>query len=135
MSDWPGPERGVFCIEIVDLISRSALVGFSLLRASNYYYRKGPVIVDNLTILTIHIRLLCITLLQIYCYGEISILFLFIFTRFFWKLTKFSIVYITTMILFFLSFFILKYPLSIFLTYFESVLSFYFKPQFFEAVK
>ena len=60
----PGPEHGVFYISIVDIILRSALVGFSLLRASNYYYRKGQVIVDNLTIFTIHGRLLCITLLQ-----------------------------------------------------------------------
>ena len=39
----PGPECGVFCILIVDLILRSALVGFILLRASDYYNRKGPV--------------------------------------------------------------------------------------------
>ena len=38
-----GPERGVFYILIVDLISKSTLVGFSLLCASNYYYRKGAV--------------------------------------------------------------------------------------------
>ena len=43
MSNCPGPERGVFYDSIVDLISRSAQVGFSLLRARYYYYRKGPV--------------------------------------------------------------------------------------------
>ena len=41
--DCPGPERGVLCILIIDLILGSALVGFSLLHASNYYYKKGPV--------------------------------------------------------------------------------------------
>ena len=53
VSDFPGTECGVFCISIIGLISRSALVVFSLLCASNDYYKKGPVIVDNLTILTI----------------------------------------------------------------------------------
>ena len=41
VSDCPGPERGVFYISIVDLVSSSALVGLSLLCASNYYYMKG----------------------------------------------------------------------------------------------
>ena len=62
--NFPGPERGVFCILIVNLISRSAPLVFSLLRAINYHYNKGPVIVDNITILTIHQGLLCIIFLQ-----------------------------------------------------------------------
>ena len=41
--NFPGPERGVFCIVTVNLISRNALVGFSLLHARDYYYRKGTV--------------------------------------------------------------------------------------------
>ena len=40
VSDFPGPERGVFCISIVDLILRSTLVAFTMLRASDYYVRK-----------------------------------------------------------------------------------------------
>ena len=63
MRDFPGPEHGVFCISIVDIISRSALVGFSILRASNNYYNKGPFIVDNLPILTIHGGLFLIVIL------------------------------------------------------------------------
>ena len=43
---------------------RSALVGFSLLSASYYYNRKGPVIYDNLTTLTIHRGVLIIFTLQ-----------------------------------------------------------------------
>ena len=62
--DCPGSEHGVFCILIVDLILRSSLVGFSLLRARNCYYRKGQVIVDVFTILAIHGRLFFINLLQ-----------------------------------------------------------------------
>ena len=49
MINLPRPERGVLCISIVDIISKSALVLFSLLCASNYHYNKGPVIVDNIT--------------------------------------------------------------------------------------
>ena len=64
MSDFPGTERGVSCISILDIISRSALVLFSLLRASNYHYSKGHVIVDNIDILTIHGGLSCIIFLQ-----------------------------------------------------------------------
>ena len=40
------------------------LVVFSLLRASNFHYNKWHVIVDNITILTIHRGLLCIIFLQ-----------------------------------------------------------------------
>ena len=63
--DFPGPEHSVFFIFIVDIISRSALVGFSRLHASGYYYRKGPV---------------CFVLkfCSQYLYSELSILFLFI---------------------------------------------------------
>ena len=43
LSDCPGSKRGVFYILVVDLILRSALVVFILLRSSNYHYNKGPV--------------------------------------------------------------------------------------------
>ena len=65
VSDCPGPERGVFSIVIVDLISRSALVGLSLLRASHYYNRKGIVCYIYLVYNT-------------YSYGELSIYVLLI---------------------------------------------------------
>ena len=54
VSNLPSPGRGIFCISIVDLISKITLVLFSLLRESNYNYNKGPVIFDNIMILTIH---------------------------------------------------------------------------------
>ena len=53
---------------IVDIIPRSALVGFSLLRARGYYYKKGAVCY----VLTFYSQ---------YSYGELSILFLFILSR------------------------------------------------------
>ena len=37
------PEYDVFGIAIIDIILRSSLVGFSLLRARYYYNRKGPI--------------------------------------------------------------------------------------------
>ena len=64
MSNFLGPERGVFCILIIDIILKSALVGFSLLRASDYYYKKWKVTVDNFTIITIHRGLLIIVIAQ-----------------------------------------------------------------------
>ena len=68
MRNFPGPERDVFCIAIVDIILRSVLVGFSLLCASDYYNRKR----DVCYILTFYSQ---------YRYGELSILFLFILSR------------------------------------------------------
>ena len=65
VSDFPGPECGVFHISIVDLISTNSMVGFSFLRASNYYYRKGPVC----CVLPYYIQ---------YYNSELSILILFI---------------------------------------------------------
>ena len=58
----------IFGIVVVDIISRSALVGFILLCASKYYYRKG---------------LVCYVLLfyNQYIYGELSILILFILSQ------------------------------------------------------
>ena len=64
VSNCPGPERVVFCISIVDIIPRSTLVVFSMLRAINYYYYRGPVC--NVLPFYSH-----------YYYIELSILFLF----------------------------------------------------------
>ena len=60
VSNCPGPEHHVFCILIVDIILGSALSEFNLLRASDYYYRKGPVCY-------------VLTFYSNYCYGELSI--------------------------------------------------------------
>ena len=67
VSEFPGPERGIFGISIIDIISRNALIGFSLLHASYYYNRKGPVIVDNLMIIIIHRGLFIIIILHSKC--------------------------------------------------------------------
>ena len=53
----PGPEHGVFYISIIDLILRSELVLFSLLRASNYKYNKAPLKVEFFKWKMIHSRL------------------------------------------------------------------------------
>ena len=65
MSNCPEPEHSVLYIAIADLISRSALVGFSLLRAMDYYYRKGP-------------AYYVLMFYGQYSYGELSILLLFL---------------------------------------------------------
>ena len=36
VSDFPGPERGVSCIKISDIISRNALVRIIIIREINY---------------------------------------------------------------------------------------------------
>ena len=64
-SDLPIPVHGVLFILIVDIISKSALLLFSLLCAIKYHYNKGPVIVENITILTIHGVLFCIFFIQL----------------------------------------------------------------------
>ena len=55
-------------ISVVGLISRSALAGFSLLRASNYYYSKVPV--NDFS--TFYIQ---------YCYSKRSIFFLLVLSQ------------------------------------------------------
>ena len=62
--NFPIPECGAFCISIIDLISKSALVFFSLLCASNYHYNKGSIKVEFIKCKTIHSRLLVISVLQ-----------------------------------------------------------------------
>ena len=64
VKDCPGPECGVFCILTLNIISRSALVLFSLLRARNYHYNKGPLKVESIWCKIIHSRLLRIIFLQ-----------------------------------------------------------------------
>ena len=68
VSNCLGPDHGIFCILIIDLILRSALVVFSLLRACNYHDNKGTFC--NLMLLYSHYR-----------YGELSIFLLFILSQ------------------------------------------------------
>ena len=43
---------------------RSSIILFSLLRAINYHYNMGPIIAENIMILTIHEGLFCIIFLH-----------------------------------------------------------------------
>ena len=65
MINYYQPEYGVFCVSIIDLIYRSALVVFTLLRKSNYHYFKCTV---------------CYVLppYSQYCYVKLPMLFIFI---------------------------------------------------------
>ena len=64
MSNCLGPECGVFCISIVNLILRSVLVVFSLVSAINYHYNKGPPIMEFFKFKTIQCILVRIYLIQ-----------------------------------------------------------------------
>ena len=86
MSDWPGPECGVFCLLIVDIIPRSVLVLFSLLRAINYHCNKGPVIVYNIKILTIYGGLFCIIFIQSIQLGQVINIGFISISNIFWKI-------------------------------------------------
>ena len=112
-----------------------SLVLFSLLRARNNHYNKGPVIFDNIKIIMIQGGLLCMTPLQWILLRWVINIVLFLFTRFSEKWSRCNFVYWTTMIFLFLLFFRLKYFPSFFLTNFESMLSLYLLSHCFEAVK
>ena len=65
MSDILGPERGVFCILISDLILKSALVLFIVLRARNHHYNnKVSLEVELFKCKSIHRGLLSISVLR-----------------------------------------------------------------------
>ena len=66
--NFPIPECVIFCISIVDIISRSVLLGLSLFCDCNYYLREGPVCY-------------VLSFYSNYCYREVSILFLFIWLQ------------------------------------------------------
>ena len=134
--DCPGPKRGVFCILILDLISRSALVLLILLCASNYRYNKGPLKVEFIKCRTIHSGLLSNIFLQEislqwviksvftyinvrYTYG-VYLLLLSIDLQFFFFIVMFCIILLWTIA---------------FLTDIESVLLWHFWTQMLEAVK
>ena len=47
--NFPSPERGVFCILIVDIISKRSQVLFSLLCVRNYHYKRGLLKLSSLS--------------------------------------------------------------------------------------
>ena len=109
MSNCPGPKRGFFYILIVDLISRSTLVLFSLLGAINYHYNKGNMKMEFLKCKTIHIILLRIAvLLSILIQWVIKIPLIYIIARYTWIGTVATVFHWTTTIILFLSCFILN---------------------------
>ena len=80
MRNFPIPELGVFCILIVNIISKISQELFSLLSASNYHYNKGTVLVNNITTLMIHRWLFCIIFLKPISLGwVINIGFIYIY--------------------------------------------------------
>ena len=80
VSDCLSPERGVFYISIVNLISKITLAFFTLLRASKQHSKKAAGIVDHIILKTIHWGLLVIVILQSKLRGwVIDIVFIFIF--------------------------------------------------------
>ena len=64
MRDCTGPEHGVFCILILDLISIIALVLLSILSDSIYQYNKVPLQLEFIKYKRIHRGLLGIAVLQ-----------------------------------------------------------------------
>ena len=111
LSNCPGPERGVLCISIVDIISRSTLVVFSLLRAINYHYNKGPLKVEFFKYKMIYRRLLRIYVLllqPIFLHWVINIVLIFIIARYTCRGTFSAIVHWPTTIILFLLCFILN---------------------------
>ena len=80
MRDFPSPERGVSCILIFDIISKSVLVLFSLLRGRNYHYNKGPLKFEFIKCKTIHRRLLLIVVLQSISLRRVIEIVLFLFS-------------------------------------------------------
>ena len=108
MSNFPGPECGVFCISIIDTIFRSALVLLSLLRASKYHYYNGPLKVEFFKCKTIHSILFCISVLQsISLRWFVNIVPIYIISRYTCRGRFTAISHWPTIIILFLSYFIL----------------------------
>ena len=110
VSSFPGPECGVFCISIIERISRSALVLFSLFRAINYHCIKGPLKVDFFKCKTIHSRLLCIPFLHSISIRWVSNdVVIYIIMRYTWRDTFADIFHWPTTIILFSLYYILNY--------------------------
>ena len=109
MSNFPGPEYGVFCIYIIDTIFKSALVLFILLFAINYHYKKGTLAVGFFKCKTIHSILFCISVLQsISLRWIINIVLICITMRYTCRDTFAAIVHWPTTIILLLLYFILN---------------------------
>ena len=76
--NFPGPECCVFCIFIFDLISKSTLALYNLLRASNYQYNKGPLKFKFIKCKKYTADCYLLPFYSKYCYRELSKLFLFL---------------------------------------------------------
>ena len=134
--DIPGPECGVFFISIVDLISKSALVLFSILCAINYHYNNVPLKVEFFKCKMIHNRLLLIAVLQkILLQWVINNVNISIISRYTWRILfccYFPLTYEDSLVLLC---FILNYHVTFFSTNIKSVLLCIFRQTFFAAVK
>ena len=109
VSGCPGPECGIFCILIVDLIFRSALVLFSLLLARNYHYNKGTLKLKLFKWKTINIRLLHIVILQsIFLRRVIKIVLIYIIVRYTWRSSFDAIIHWPKTLLLFLLYYIIN---------------------------
>ena len=136
MSYCPVPERWIFCIYIIDIISKNASLFISLLRERNYHYNKDPVTVDKLTKLMMYGGLFCIMFLHSLFLWWVINIYLFSLYEIFLKNEQIVPLYIELklyIIIFY--FFVLEYRISFTLTNFESVISLYFLSPFFEVVK
>ena len=109
VGDLTRPERGVFYIFIVYIISKSALILSSILRASNHHYNKGPLKVKFIRCKIKHSRILLLAVLQsILLRWVIIIVLIYIISRYTWRGKYAAVVNWPTMILLFLSCFILN---------------------------
>ena len=109
VSDFPRPECCVFCILIVDIISKRYLVLSSLLCEINYHYNKGTLEFEFLKCKTIHSVLLLIALLQsILLQWVINIVIISNIARYTWRVPIRAIFHEPTTILLFLPYFLLN---------------------------
>ena len=135
--DCPGTERGLFCISIIDLVLRSALIFFSLLRASNYHYNKEPLKLGFFKCKTIHSRLSRISILHsISLWWVIKTVFIYIIVRYTCGGTFTAIFHLPAILLLFLLCFILNCHETLFFSLISNL--FFcgiFKHNFFAAVK
>ena len=132
VSNLPVPERGVFCIFIGDIISRSGLVFLRLLCEINITINQGSLKVDFSKCKNIHGRLLRIAVLQsISLQWVIKIVVIYIIARYTCGGTFADIFHWPrTIILFFMFFIKLSWKFD-FLVNIESVVLWYFQTNFF----
>ena len=136
MSDWTGPECGFLYISIIDIISRSALVLFSLLCTSNYHYNKGHLKVEFIKWKKCTSDCYLLPFYSQYGYGELSKKILFLLLRD--TPEEVDLLLLSIELQQFSYFRYVLYKLScifLFLTNIESILLSYFEHNLFAAVK